>query len=87
MSGDAKAFRGATEPEFTAWLRRILAGILANTVRHYFGTQARDPRLDARGPDLLGPARRRHRCGLAGGAAASRGPSTWAPDISSRTRP
>jgi RNA polymerase sigma-70 factor (ECF subfamily) len=39
-------FRGATEPEFTAWLRRILAGILANTVRHYFGTQARDPRLE-----------------------------------------
>jgi RNA polymerase sigma-70 factor (ECF subfamily) len=39
-------FRGATEPEFAAWLRRILAGVLANTVRHYFGTKARDPRLE-----------------------------------------
>ncbi|CEF48233.1 unnamed protein product [uncultured bacterium] len=40
------AFRGTTEAEFAAWLRRILAGVLANTVRHYFGTQARDPRLE-----------------------------------------
>jgi RNA polymerase sigma-70 factor, ECF subfamily len=40
------AFRGTTEPEFARWLRRILAGVLANTVRHYFGTQARDPRLE-----------------------------------------
>jgi RNA polymerase sigma-70 factor (ECF subfamily) len=40
------AFRGTTEPQFAAWLRRILAGVLANTVRHYFGTQARDPRLE-----------------------------------------
>jgi len=39
-------FRGTTEPEFAAWLRRILAGVLSNTVRHYFGTQARDPRLE-----------------------------------------
>jgi RNA polymerase sigma-70 factor (ECF subfamily) len=39
-------FRGTTEPEFAAWLRKILAGILSNTVRHYFGTQARDPRLE-----------------------------------------
>jgi RNA polymerase sigma-70 factor, ECF subfamily len=40
------SFRGATEPEFVGWLRRILAGILANTVRRYFGTRARDPRLE-----------------------------------------
>jgi RNA polymerase sigma-70 factor (ECF subfamily) len=39
-------FRGATEPEFVGWLRRILAGVLANTLRRYFGTQARDPRLE-----------------------------------------
>jgi len=40
------SFRGATEPEFVGWLRRILAGVLANTVRRYFGTRARDPRLE-----------------------------------------
>jgi RNA polymerase sigma-70 factor (ECF subfamily) len=28
------------------WLRQILAGVLANTLRRYFGTQARDPRLE-----------------------------------------
>src|SRR6478609_109748 len=39
-------FRGTTEPEFAAWLRRILAGVLANTVRHYFGTKARNPQLE-----------------------------------------
>lgn len=40
------AFRGISEPEFVGWLRRILTGVLANTVRRYFGTRARDPRLE-----------------------------------------
>jgi RNA polymerase sigma-70 factor (ECF subfamily) len=39
-------FRGTSEPEFAGWLRQILAGVLANTVRRYFGTKARDPRLE-----------------------------------------
>ena len=39
-------FRGTSEPEFAAWLRQILAGVLANTLRRYFGTQARDLRLE-----------------------------------------
>lgn len=39
-------FRGTTEAEFTAWLRRILANVLSNAVQHYLGTQARDPRLE-----------------------------------------
>jgi RNA polymerase sigma-70 factor (ECF subfamily) len=39
-------FRGTTEPEFAAWLRQILAGVLANTLRRYFGTQARDLRME-----------------------------------------
>jgi len=39
-------FRGTSELEFTAWLRQILAGVLANTLRRYFGTEARDPRLE-----------------------------------------
>lgn len=40
------AFRGGSEAQLTAWLREILAGTLANQVRRYFGTQARDPRLE-----------------------------------------
>lgn len=40
------AFRGGNEAQLTAWLREILAGTLANQVRRYFGTQARDPRLE-----------------------------------------
>jgi RNA polymerase sigma-70 factor, ECF subfamily len=35
-------FRGATEVEWQAWLRTILANALATMVRRY-GTQARDP--------------------------------------------
>jgi RNA polymerase sigma-70 factor (ECF subfamily) len=39
-------FRGDTEPELAAWLRQILAGCLAHLVRRYYGTQARDVRLE-----------------------------------------
>jgi RNA polymerase sigma-70 factor (ECF subfamily) len=39
-------FRGATEPELTAWLRSILAARLTKVVRRYWGTQARDLRLE-----------------------------------------
>jgi RNA polymerase sigma-70 factor (ECF subfamily) len=39
-------FRGDTEVEFAAWLRQILAGNVANVVRHYYGTQRRDVRLE-----------------------------------------
>lgn len=34
-------FRGTTEPEFAAWLRGILAHVLAHEVRRYQGTQKR----------------------------------------------
>ena len=40
------SFRGRTEPEFTAWLRQILATSIARLLRHYLGTQARDVRLE-----------------------------------------
>jgi RNA polymerase sigma-70 factor (ECF subfamily) len=36
-------FRGESEAELVAWLRRILARCLAMLVRHYRGTAARDP--------------------------------------------
>jgi RNA polymerase sigma-70 factor (ECF subfamily) len=35
-------FRGSTEAELTAWLRGILANVLAHEVRRYAGTQGRD---------------------------------------------
>lgn len=40
------AFRGVAEGQFVQWLRVILAGILANVVRRYLGTQARDLNLE-----------------------------------------
>jgi len=43
---DLPAFRGTTAAKFAAWLRQVLARNLANLVRHYYGTQARDPRLE-----------------------------------------
>src|SRR5947209_14003390 len=39
-------FRGTTEPELIAWLRRILAGQLALLCRRYLGTKARDVKLE-----------------------------------------
>jgi RNA polymerase sigma-70 factor (ECF subfamily) len=39
-------FRGQSEPEVAAWLRQILAGVLANQLRRYLGTQGRDIRLE-----------------------------------------
>lgn len=39
-------FKGKHEPQFIQWIRSILAHTIANTVRRYFGTQARDPRLE-----------------------------------------
>jgi RNA polymerase sigma-70 factor (ECF subfamily) len=40
------AFRGTTEAEFIAWLRRILAGQLAQTIRRFLGTKGRDAMLE-----------------------------------------
>ena len=48
-----RGFRGQTEPELAAWLRRILATNLAMFVRHYLGTQARNPSLEQRLADDL----------------------------------
>jgi RNA polymerase sigma-70 factor, ECF subfamily len=44
---DFGQFRGATEPEFAAWLRQVLATNLANLVRRY-GTRGRDLHLERR---------------------------------------
>jgi RNA polymerase sigma-70 factor, ECF subfamily len=39
-------FRGVSEGEMLAWLRRILAGQIALTIRRYLGTQGRDVKLE-----------------------------------------
>lgn len=39
-------FRGASDAEFTGWLRGILANLLAKHFRRYIGTQQRDIRLE-----------------------------------------
>src|SRR5438270_5874254 len=41
-----RLFQGSDEPQFACWLRQILAARVANLVRHYFGTQGRDIRLE-----------------------------------------
>jgi RNA polymerase sigma-70 factor (ECF subfamily) len=43
---DFGQFRGRTEKEWVSWLRQILAMDLAQVVRHYYGTQRRDVRLE-----------------------------------------
>ncbi len=40
------SFRGQSEAELIAWLRQILAGNVANLLRHYLGTQGPDVRLE-----------------------------------------
>lgn len=41
-------FRGDSSEQLVTWLKSILATRLANTMRHYLGTQARDIRLEER---------------------------------------
>ena len=46
-------FRGTVEAELVCWLRQILAGLLANLVRRYYGTRRRDVRLERELADEL----------------------------------
>lgn len=50
---DFGQFRGSSEAELAAWLRRILATNLANLVRAYYGTQRRDLHLERDLADAL----------------------------------
>jgi RNA polymerase sigma-70 factor (ECF subfamily) len=45
---DFAQFRGTTPEEWAGWLRQILATNVANQVRRYLGTRARDVRLERR---------------------------------------
>jgi len=49
---DVGRFRGSTELEFVCWLRNILARIVMNQVRGYFGTERRNLRREQ---PLVGP--------------------------------
>lgn len=39
-------FQGESVTQFTAWLRSVMAGVMANYLRRYLGTKARDIRLE-----------------------------------------
>jgi RNA polymerase sigma-70 factor, ECF subfamily len=43
---DFGRFRGTSEAELVAWLRKIMAGVLCGTLRKYLGAQKRDIRLE-----------------------------------------
>jgi|SRR5579884_684111 len=47
-------FRGTTEAELMGWLRQILAGVVANLLRRYYGTKQRNVRLERELADDLG---------------------------------
>jgi RNA polymerase sigma-70 factor (ECF subfamily) len=67
-------FRGSTEGELLGWLRQILAGVLANLVRRYLGTKARDVRLERElAADLDHSASRLDGGLTAGGTSPSQG--------------
>jgi RNA polymerase sigma-70 factor (ECF subfamily) len=57
-------FRGESEPEFTAWLRQILATCLSHLIRRYHGTKARDIALERTLGDDLAQSSQAIDCGL-----------------------
>jgi RNA polymerase sigma-70 factor, ECF subfamily len=68
-------FRGSSEAELVAWLRQILAGLVANLVRRYFGAKRRDVRLEC---DLANELEHSSRVLHLGLAAAQSTPSQGA---------
>lgn len=56
---DAQAFRGTSEVELLAWLRQILAHVLAHEIRRYRGTQQRQVDLEIALEQELGASSRR----------------------------
>jgi RNA polymerase sigma-70 factor, ECF subfamily len=56
---DLPQFRGQTEAELLAWLRQILAHVLAHEIRHYRGTQQRDLNREVSLEDALAQSSKR----------------------------
>jgi RNA polymerase sigma-70 factor (ECF subfamily) len=54
---DLRQFRGTTEAELTAWLRRIMASVIGKFMRHY-ATQRRDVSLERRLEDQFSQSSR-----------------------------
>jgi RNA polymerase sigma-70 factor (ECF subfamily) len=50
---DFDQFRGISEEELTSWLRAILSAKKAKLARRYYGTAARDPRLETQMQDEM----------------------------------
>ena len=50
---DFDQFRGISEAELTSWLRAILSAKKAKLARRYYGTAARDPRLEVQMQDEM----------------------------------
>ena len=65
-AGKLHQFRGSTKEEFLAWIQRILANVIANTVRHY-STGRRDFRLETSLEEKLSQSSSRFRINLAAG--------------------
>jgi RNA polymerase sigma-70 factor, ECF subfamily len=63
-------FRGSCERQFVCWLRQIMAACLANLLRRYMGTKARDIRLEKQLADQLDLSARRLDCGLMDGQSS-----------------
>lgn len=53
-----EGFRGSGGGEWLAWLRRVVAGVLANQLRRFLGTRRRDVRMER----SLGDALERSSC-------------------------
>jgi RNA polymerase sigma-70 factor (ECF subfamily) len=65
-------FKGVSRAEFLAWLRRIIAGVLANQMRRYLGARRRDVRLEeSLAEDLERSSRRIDRALIAPGETPS----------------
>jgi RNA polymerase sigma-70 factor (ECF subfamily) len=60
-----RSFRGTTEAEWIGWLRQILAGVVANLLRRYYGTQRRNVRLEQELADDLARSSQALTAGLA----------------------
>jgi RNA polymerase sigma-70 factor (ECF subfamily) len=63
-------FRGTDERQFVAWLRQIMAASMANLLRRYLGTQARDIRLERQLADQVDQSARRLDWGFVDGQSS-----------------
>ena len=69
---DFHQFRGASEAELTGWLRAVMTNKKALLARRYYGTEARDPRLEEHLQDEIDKSSQQlDRAFVSGGASPS----------------